>query len=185
MTNQTPIPLRDAIIMWLNQVGYSKASYDRLISNVPAAANYDDLRRVVYENPTLFRTMNIKGGFEGLVYLTPGQAAPGQVEEQALSVEDVGGSIPLDTFAPIEQVAPMVSSEPLPAKIGDIVQDPILGTCMVAVVPILVDPIEHVQTLIRKAASENNSSAAENFANAAVLSANALAVLKHTAKMAS
>lgn len=57
------------ILQWLHTNGYRKASFDRLIGIIPSVSTYDQLYAVINENPTLFRTANIKGGLPGLAVL--------------------------------------------------------------------------------------------------------------------
>ena len=57
------------ILQWLHTNGYRRASFDRLIGIIPSASTYDQLYAVINENPTLFRTANIKGGLPGLAVL--------------------------------------------------------------------------------------------------------------------
>ena len=57
------------ILQWMQNNGYRRASFDRLIGIIPSAATYDQLYNVISENPMVFRTANIKGGLPGLAVL--------------------------------------------------------------------------------------------------------------------
>jgi len=70
MSTENPIPLRDQVLSWFNQNQYTRASFDRLISHVMGAGTYEQLRELVYLNPDVFRSIIIKGGYEGMALVT-------------------------------------------------------------------------------------------------------------------
>lgn len=93
-------PLHVLVINWLNQEGYKRASFERIISSVPGASTYDQLRQMVNGYPNIFRSCVIKYGLEGL------------------ALQDTFVSIPNPTVpAPVQgdMLEEDLHSEPLPA----------------------------------------------------------------------
>ncbi len=177
MPNENLIPLRDAIIAFLRQTASTLSSFDRIIGNVPNAATYSQLHEVVNAFPQYFRPAKIKGGLPGLALL-PTAPATNVVPEVEMTVSDIqvapletstvyDGNTPVGVTAPVEVPVPVV----MPI-------DPTMPSLSAPPTAAPVDPEQAVVDLIGKAASQNNSSAAENFAKAALDSAQALFTLK-------
>lgn len=57
------------VLQYLQNNGYRRASFDRLIGIVPSATTYNQLYALINENPMLFRSATIKGGLPGLAVL--------------------------------------------------------------------------------------------------------------------
>ena len=75
MSQEMALPsLRDQVLSWLNQNQYTRASFDRIISHVMGASTYEQLRTLVHENADVFRSIIIKGGYEGLALVAESSA---------------------------------------------------------------------------------------------------------------
>ena len=57
------------VLVYLQNNGYSRASFERLIESVPGASTYEQLRDMRDAHPDVFREANLKGGLEGLALL--------------------------------------------------------------------------------------------------------------------
>lgn len=54
------------VLQWLQNNGYRRASFDRIIGIVPSASSYEQLQTLVAQNDDIFRATIIKGGLPGL-----------------------------------------------------------------------------------------------------------------------
>ena len=54
------------VLQWLQNNGYRRASFDRIIGIVPSASTYEQLTTLVNQSQDIFRAAIIKGGLPGL-----------------------------------------------------------------------------------------------------------------------
>jgi hypothetical protein len=54
------------LLQWLHNNNYRRASFDRIISIVPSASNYEQLTQLINDYSHIFRAASIKGGLPGL-----------------------------------------------------------------------------------------------------------------------
>jgi hypothetical protein len=54
------------VLQWLQNNGYRRASFDRIVGIVPSAATYDQLYQLVGQHNDIFRSATMKGGLPGL-----------------------------------------------------------------------------------------------------------------------
>ena len=54
------------VLQWLQNNGYRRASFDRIVGIVPSAATYDQLYQLVDQHNDIFRSATMKGGLPGL-----------------------------------------------------------------------------------------------------------------------
>jgi hypothetical protein len=54
------------VLQWLQNNGYHRASFDRIIGIVPTAATYEQLNELIQLHSDIFRSAVIKGGLPGL-----------------------------------------------------------------------------------------------------------------------
>lgn len=95
MSEENQIPLRDQVIAYLNHNEFTKASFDRIIANVQGATTYEVLRNLVNENQDIFRSIIIKGGFEGLAmnHVEPSATLEEAFEQISHEANQLQGSI--------------------------------------------------------------------------------------------
>jgi hypothetical protein len=54
------------VLQWLQNNGYRRASFDRIVGIVPSAATYDQLYQLIGQHGDIFRSATMKGGLPGL-----------------------------------------------------------------------------------------------------------------------
>lgn len=160
MPNETQTQTRDQVVSWLRQNNYSLSSYDRLIASVPGIATYTQLNELVAAFPQTFASAKIKGGLPGLKLIGPLPQEEPAFNSSDLSPVYDGNNLVGHTEPVAVEVPVVIPVEPVVPKTSS----------------------QNVEALIAKAAGEFNSSAAENYAHAALLSAQALFTLKNAEK---
>jgi hypothetical protein len=176
MSDPTNLSLRDQVVAWLRMNNYSRASFERICGNVVGAATFFQLNELVRDNPTTFRAIKIRGGIPGLALLDNAPATNAMPVEEVMQVTDVQVA-PLETETVAAPEAVTEPNEPEEPRIGDIISMDGVQS-IVALVPLTKPtPSENVEELIAMAVGAETSSAAENYANASFLAAQAIAVL--------
>lgn len=82
MGDETNANVRDAIVRYLDQKIWTRASFERLIANVPGVSTYAQLRAIVAEFPTYFTSIWLTGHVEGLRMSDDAPSAPVEPEMQ-------------------------------------------------------------------------------------------------------
>lgn len=172
MPNETQTQTRDQVIAWLRQNNYSLSSYDRLIASVPGVATYTQLNELVAAFPGVFAPAKIKGGLPGLKLVNP--TAPLPQEEPAFNADDLYMTPVHDGDQIVGFTQPVVGVPTDPIVVVPVTEVP---------VRVPLTPVEAIKALLDKAATTDNSSAAENFATAAKEGAAAIAILKQQASL--
>lgn len=117
------------LMNWFQQTGYRKASYDRLLSYLPSATDYNQLNDLVNNYEDYLRPAKLKGGYPGLALLE--HVYPNRVlTEQGTPAPEpltYAPPVPAPLLDPIEPVidytrpltAPMVRPTTIEAEIQD------------------------------------------------------------------
>ena len=155
MSNESILPpLREQVVNWMNQKNFTRSSFERLISNIPGAGTYDQLRLLCRDNPNVFRVIQIKGGAEGLALNLPASEISWMPKEEQLQVEAIS-DIPMPQ---IPMTIDSVTSAPPPTPART--------------------PEEDVRYLISRAANVDVSGSSQNYAQAALMAAQALLTIQ-------
>jgi len=97
-----------AVVAYMNLKGWTRISFERLTSNVPACKSYQQLAEMVANNPTIFRTAQISGGLEGLALL--------ETNQEELQVSEISDAPPAP--APVA-LTPMENLQQLIRRAAD------------------------------------------------------------------
>lgn len=105
MDSPAPFNALTAVLAYLQTNQYRRASFDRLIANIPGLSTPDQLHDVIRNNPRIFVSISIAGGLPGLRIRDSWDGtipAPTPVAEESLAESDLN--------APTAPAAPVVPS---------------------------------------------------------------------------
>ena len=103
MDSPAPFNALTAVLAYLQTNQYRRASFDRLIANIPGLSTPDQLYDVIRNNPNIFTSIQISGGLPGLRIRDSWDGTiptPAPVPEEGLAESDLN--------APTAPAAPVV-----------------------------------------------------------------------------
>ena len=167
------------ILDWMQINNLRLCSFERIVSSVPGASNYEEVATVVRENLNVFRPANIKNIGPGLA-LVDSFRVPDITPNAPIQVQDLTEQNPVSS-TPAGYATPAVV-EPNPngyVAYAVNTQDNTAPMVTPTVEVHSLTPREAVVKLLNLAATADVSGTALNYANAAVAAATAVQLLQN------